>query len=143
MGRAEVRSPFKEGGLFDGADPLVFAKAKELRKNMTHAETVLWHRIKAGIEGFKVRRQHPVAIYIAGFYCHQLKLIIEVDGSIHNKEEIKKYDEQRQKDLEGWGYFVIRFTNDEVISQTDAVVEKIKNTVAHLIIINKKKAPRL
>ncbi|MCW3108841.1 MAG: hypothetical protein JWQ09_3347, partial [Segetibacter sp.] len=77
------KSLFKEGGIFNEAHPLVFERAKELRKNMTEAEKLLWEYLKGGINGFKFRRQHPIGIYIADFYCHSFKLIIELDGKIH------------------------------------------------------------
>jgi len=59
----------------------------------------LWGYLKAGISELKFRRQHPFGIYVADFYCHKIKLIIEVDGSIHNKKEIKDYDTKRESDL--------------------------------------------
>ena len=102
------KNPYKSGGMFEGASPIIFANAKHLRKNMTDAEQVLWFYLKQGINGFKFRRQHPIGIYIADFYCHKAKLIIEVDGSIHNNADIIKSDKIRQKDLEDWGYNVIR-----------------------------------
>ena len=92
----KIKSPFKKGGMFNEANPLVFELAKELRRNMTDAEMVLWGYLKAGINGLKFRRQHPIGIYIADFYCHKLKLIIEVDGNIHDKKEIKEYDLNRE-----------------------------------------------
>ena len=79
-GKKSTASPFKNGGMFEGASHLIFANAKLLRKNMTAAETVLWMYLKAGINDCKFRRQHPIGIYIADFYCHKAKLGIEVDG---------------------------------------------------------------
>lgn len=78
------QSPFKEGGMFNQAHPLIFENAKVLRKNMTEGEKVLWGYLKGGLNGLKFRRQHPIGIYIADFYCHSVKLIIELDGKIHN-----------------------------------------------------------
>ena len=126
-----LKNPYKPGGMFEGASPLIFANAKHLRKNMTHAETILWMHLKKGINGLKFRRQHPIGLYIADFFCHKAKLIIEVDGSIHSKPEIKKADEARQKALESWGYTIIRFTNEQVMKNAEEVihiiVEKISN----------------
>ncbi len=79
--------------MFGQAHPLVFEKAKELRKNMTQAEKVLWGYLKGGINGLKFRRQHPIGVYVADFYCHHLKLIIELDGKIHDRPEVKILDE--------------------------------------------------
>ena len=75
--------------MFEGASHLIFANAKHLRKNMTDAETVLWMQLKKGINNFIIRRQHPIGLYIADFFCHKLKLIIEVDGLIHNEPNIQ------------------------------------------------------
>jgi imidazole glycerol-phosphate synthase subunit HisF len=81
------KSPYKKGGMFDGASPLIFERAKDLRKNMTEAEKVLWFHLKQNSGGFKFRRQHPLGIYIADFYCHKAKLVIELDGTIHDDAE--------------------------------------------------------
>ena len=83
--------------MFNEANPLVFELAKELRRNMTDAEIILWSYLKGGINGLKFRRQHPIGIYVADFYCHKIKLIVEVDGSIHNKKEVKDYDEKERE----------------------------------------------
>ncbi len=101
--------------MFEGASHLIFENAKTLRGNMTAAEINLWMYLRKGVNGFKFRRQHPIGIYIADFYCHKAKLIIELDGSIHNIEEVIKNDEERQKELERWGYFVIRSTNKQIM----------------------------
>ena len=85
--------------MFRKANPFVFELAKDLRRNMTDAENLLWFHLKEVIEGLKFRRQHPIGIYIADFYCHNLKLIIELDGTIHNKPRVKLYDERREEDL--------------------------------------------
>ncbi len=68
----KLKSAFKERGMFKEAYPLVFEKAKELRKNMTEAEKALWGYLKGGINDLKFRRQHPIAFYIADFYCHAI-----------------------------------------------------------------------
>lgn len=112
--------------MFYGAGPLIFEKAKALRKNLTHAELVLWGYLKCSPLGFKFRRQHPIGIYIVDFYCHVLKLVIEVDGSIHSKTEAIEHDERRQKDLEDLGLRVVRFTNDEVELRLEKVIKEIE-----------------
>ncbi len=93
----KIKSAFKKDGMFNEANPLVFELAKELRRNMTDAEIILWSYLKGGINGLKFRRQHPIGIYVADFYCHKIKLIVEVDGSIHNKKEVKDYDEKERE----------------------------------------------
>ena len=121
----KTKSPFKKDGMFNQANPLVFELARELRRNMTDAEMVLWGHLRSGICGLKFRRQHPIGIYVADFYCHKLKLIIEVDGSIHNKKEIKDYDLDRENNLRIWGYTIIRFSNHKVLKETQSVLSEL------------------
>ncbi len=92
--------------------------ANRLRKEMTKAEACLWKFVlRAGkMKGYSFRRQRPVLNYIADFMCKELMLIIEVDGSIHELEDVRKNDEQRQKALEEAGFTVLRFTNHEVLT---------------------------
>ncbi len=113
--------------MFFNAKPGIFAKAKALRKNMTPAELKLWQHIKDNkISGLRFRRQHPIDIFIADFYCHKLRLIIELDGKIHNNSTNQEYDKNRTAELERLGIKVIRFTNEEVLEDVENVVEKIK-----------------
>ena len=126
--------------MFEGASHIIFANAKHLRRNMTDAERVLWFYLKQGINGFKFRRQHPIGIYNTDFYCHKAKLIIEVDGSIHNDADIIKSDKIRQKDLEDWGYNVIRFSNQQVILNVKNVLSSIEKLITGIINIQKQNA---
>jgi very-short-patch-repair endonuclease len=128
------KSPFKKEGMFNEANPLVSELAKELRRNQTDAENILWDYLKAGRNGLKFRRQHPIGIYIADFYCHKIKLIVAVDGIIHDKKEIKDYDEKRENNLKNWGYRIKRFTNYQVLkeiefvlAETDSIVKNLNN----------------
>jgi very-short-patch-repair endonuclease len=123
------KNAFKNGGMFEGANHLIFEKAKQLRGNMTHAEEILWIHLKKGINGFKFRRQHPIGLYIADFYCHKAKLIIEIDGSIHDKTEVKDNDVARENEIQRWGYEIIRFTNQEVLEQTEKVIDAIAQKI--------------
>src|SRR5688500_7182407 len=75
-----------------GASELIFKRAEELRKFPTHAEVVIWGHLKGNSLNVKFRRQHPLFLYIADFYCHSLKLVIEIDGSIHEENEQKMND---------------------------------------------------
>ena len=104
----------------------MFSGAKELRNNVTEAEMILWGYLKTKPSGYKFRRQHPLHNYIVDFFCYKLKLIIEVDGSIHNNEEVKKNDAGRQMIIESEGLNILRFTNDEVTKQLEIVIEKIQ-----------------
>ena len=118
--------------MFYKADPLIFSKARELRNKLTLAEQTFWLRIKELFPEYKFRKQHPISIYIADFYCHKLKLVIEIDGPIHNSEEAKLNDEKRQKDLENLNLTVIRFTNEQIKSEIERVIDIISSTIKEL-----------
>ena len=109
-----------------GAAKVIFENARNLRSSAIHAEEVLWGYLKAKPGGFKFRRQHPYSVYILDFYCHKLKLIIEVDGSIHNLAEVKENDTLRQSFLEADGFKILRFTNDQVLNRLEDVIIKIE-----------------
>jgi very-short-patch-repair endonuclease len=109
-----------------GAIKYLYQRARELRNNSTHAEEILWDYLKCKPFGYKFRRQHPYSIYILDFYCHSLKLVIEVDGSIHTIEDVKQNDRERQSLLEKDGLTVIRFLNDQIekeFKETRKVIE--------------------
>ncbi len=113
--------------MFFGAEPILFELAKKLRGNETEAEILLWnHLSKNGILGFRFKRQHPIKYFIADFYCHKAKLIIEVDGGYHKVPEQFEYDINRDKELNKLGLKVIRFTNEEVLFETQNTLEKIE-----------------
>ena len=118
--------------MFEGANHLVFGMAKDLRKNMTGSENSLWLYLKGGINGLKIRRQHPIGIYVADFYCHRVKLIIEIDGLIHKEKEVMDSDKTRQKELEELGYTVIRFTNEQVKTDVVNVLRELQLTIEKL-----------
>lgn len=92
---------------------------------MTDAEMLLWGHLKGSQLGAKFRRQHPLGIYIADFYCHQHKLVIEVDGGIHNLPRVAVNDIKRQLNIEDDGIKVLRFTNDEIYNQLQKVLDTI------------------
>jgi len=120
--------------MFLGADKNVFENAKALRGNLTNAELFLWSYLKQKPFGYKFRRQHPISIYIADFYCHALKLIIEVDGKIHSEIDIQKRDIERQKNLESEGISFLRFTNEDVEKNLNNVISKIEGYFKPLIL---------
>ena len=94
---------------------------------MTEAEEILWGQLRGKkLLGLRFRPQHPVDIFIADFYCHPLKLVIEVDGGIHKSKEQREYDIGREGELENWGIKVIRFTNDEIKNDINKIVKEIK-----------------
>ncbi len=115
-----------------GASPVLFEYARELRLNPTQAETLLWERIKNKQLGVQIRQQHPIASFIADFYCHQARLIIEVDGGYHRIPEQYEYDESRTEELKKYGLRVIRFSNEEVLNDTQGVVNKIAREIDKL-----------
>lgn len=108
-----------------GAISELYQRARELRNWATYAEDVLWGFLKTKPLGYKFRRQHPYSIFILDFYCHKLKFVIEVDGSIHNRKEQQISDKERQRLLEQDGLEVIRFKNSEILTAMDRVTDKI------------------
>ena len=116
-----------------GAGKQVFQKAKLLRKSMTPAEKQLWSLLQnRKLLGFKFRRQHPISNYIADFYCHELKLIIELDGGIHNEIGQAEYDEGRTYVLQEFGIRVLRINNDELWKNEDYVLDRIESEIRNL-----------
>ena len=105
----------------------LYQRAKQLRKNSTKAERILWAKLSnKQINGLKFRRQAVVAdTYIADFYCPSLKLIIEIDGVIHNNVAVKNNDLDRTKQLELSGFNIIRFKNIDVLSNVEEVIVNI------------------
>ena len=118
--------------MFYEADPLIFENARELRNKLTPAEQTFWLRLKEQFPEYKFRRQHPISIYTADFYCHKLKLVIEIDGSIHDSEEAKLKDEKREKDLKNLDLTVIRFTNDQIKNEVESVIEIVSSNIEKL-----------
>lgn len=100
--------------------------AGELRRNQTLAEKTLWQALrKRNLKGHKFRRQHPIGRYIVDFYCHSAKLVVEVDGSIHDILSVKEYDIVREQEIAALGLHVLRFSNEQVLTNLDSVVEEI------------------
>ena len=116
--------------MFLGAKAELFALALQMRKNPTEAERAMWKILrKFRQSGFPFRRQHPIEFYIADFYCQKLRLVIEVDREIHSENEILSHDEGRTGELERFGIKVLRFTNGQILHDSDLVVEKINDTI--------------
>jgi very-short-patch-repair endonuclease len=119
-----------EKDMFFGAKPKLFVYAKELRKNPTEAENRIWIELKKYRKrGFIFRRQHPIDIFIADFYCHSLKLVIEVDGEIHDNENNIDYDIGRSAELEKLNVTVLRFKNIEIYTELNNVIRKINQFI--------------
>jgi very-short-patch-repair endonuclease len=119
-----------EFDFYFGASHETIARAKELRTEMTPAEKLLWSLVRnRKIAGLKFRRQHPIGKYIADFYCPEKKLVIELDGGIHDTVEQKEHDEGRTAEIENYELKIIRFKNEEVINDSEEVLKKIKENI--------------
>ena len=106
-------------------------RAKELRRDMTPAEKILWEELRANKLGVHFRRQQVIAGFIVDFYCHKAALVVEVDGDIHDLQQ--EEDARREKALSELGLRIVRFRNDEVVRELSAVVGKIKESVTALL----------
>lgn len=118
--------------MFYGAPPIIHKQAKELRAKQTRAEKVLWSFLSNKQLKRKFRRQHPINQFIADFYCHELKLVIEVDGEIHENEDRKEYDKMRDEHIRSLGVRLIRFKNARILENPDNVVNEIKKIIVTL-----------
>jgi very-short-patch-repair endonuclease len=102
---------------------LSLSRARDLRKNATDAETVLWRRLRRrGLDGFKFRRQEPVGAYIVDFLCSEARLVVELDGGGHDAEDQRRYDVRRTDVLEQFGLRVLRFWNNDVHRNIEEVL---------------------
>ena len=99
-------------------------RARELRREMTPAEKLLWHELRANKLGSHFRRQQVIAGFIVDFYCHKASLVVEVDGDIHDLQQ--EEDARREKVLRELGLTIVRFRNEEVLRNLAPVIEKIK-----------------
>ena len=100
-----------------------------LRSGMPEPETRLWRHIRGCQLGVKFRRQHGIGAYIVDFYCPEKRLIIELDGDSHYTDEAQLYDIERSMFFQGVGLKVIRFTNDQVMNELDAVLQIVLHNV--------------
>ncbi len=103
-------------------------RRKELRNNLTIAEAALWNFLKGRqLDNRKFRRQHSIGPYIVDFYCAQERLIVELDGDVHNNPIAEHYDFKRSMYLENLGYKILRFENQMVFGQLSSVLNEIKD----------------
>lgn len=125
--------------LHQHANPSTYEIAKILRKDQTKAEKILWLLLRNRNAGnMKFRRQHAFEDYVLDFYCHEAKLAIEADGRIHNAPDAKAYDDVRTKRLNECGIRVLRFTNDEIETNSTFVLDAIIKWIKDNNVINKK-----
>ena len=107
--------------------------AKNLRREATPAERVLWESLRSRrLHGLKFRFQHPVETFILDFYCPACKLVVELDGGVHDDPDVAEHDALRSAWIEAHGYRVIRFRNEEVHQSLSSVLERIARTATPL-----------
>ena len=107
--------------------PILKANSRKNRGEMTLAESLLWDCLKAEIPDYHFRRQQVIGDYIADFACLSRQLVIEVDGEYHSTDEQQLQDEARTEFLNKRGFYVMRFTNQEVMNEIDNVIETIED----------------
>ena len=104
----------------------IFDIARKLRGRMTPAEKLLWAELRnRKLAGLKFLRQHPIRRYVVDFYCHELRLIVELEGKIHDDTIQKKFDDARFDELDSLGYQILRVKNEEVLEDIQGVLKKI------------------
>ena len=114
----QYRGGYQSSGLKD--------LARELRKKQTSAEELLWELIRnRKLLGFKFRRQHQFGDYVADFYCHEAQLVIECDGPVHQGNEQWHHDQNRDAHMIGLGLRVLRFSNEQILNDTENVLNEI------------------
>jgi very-short-patch-repair endonuclease len=116
--------------MYFGAKPHLFELAENMRKNPTQSEKVLWNILrKYRFKGFLFRQQNPIHLFIADFYCHRIKLVIEADGDIHLENEVQEHDDGRTGELGKLGIKVLRFTNEQILYNQDFVIKQINEFI--------------
>ncbi len=109
------------------------SRAQILRADPTPAEQAMWEILRdRRLEGIKFRRQKPISIFVADFYCPELKLVVELDGNVHADPRQAAHDENRDSYLRSVGCTILRFPNRDLFENREAVLSKILETVGHL-----------
>ncbi|MFL6196560.1 MAG: endonuclease domain-containing protein [Thermoanaerobaculia bacterium] len=109
------------------------SRARSLRAELTPAEREMWGVLRdRRLSGIKFRRQSPLSIYIADFYCAELKLVVELDGEVHADPKQAAWDQNRDVYLRSIGCTILRFSNDELFHQREAVLNRILETATDL-----------
>jgi len=105
--------------------------SRELRKDLTEAEKLLWSKIRLKqLRGILFYRQKPLGEYIVDFYCPKAKLVIEIDGSQHNKQDAVEYDKVRSEFLKSMGLSTLRFNNNNVLGNIERVIQIIEEKLS-------------
>jgi len=118
--------------MYFGASKELILFSRYLRQHMTPAEKVLWEHIRNKSFGYKFRNQHALYKYVVDFFCFELLLFIEVDGSIHTLTEIALNDKDRESNLLSLGLHIIRFTNEEIFTNIEKVLADIKQIISEI-----------
>jgi very-short-patch-repair endonuclease len=110
-----------------------FEFARKLRENPTPQESKLWNALKnKQLNGYKFRQQHPLSRFVADFYCHNARLVIEIDGGYHDAKMQKLYDDWREEVIKDFGIHILRFRNEEIENNFDEVLYKINEILMAL-----------
>jgi very-short-patch-repair endonuclease len=124
----ELKMHERDKTMYFRAKSDTFQAARIVRKNMTISEKLLWEKLKGKqINGLRFRRQHPIEFFIADFYCHEIRLVVEIDGEVHNENQ--EYDDGRSAEMEKFDIKIIRFNNDEVENDIEKIISEIKSIV--------------
>ena len=130
-----MKKPLVQGN----RSPQKLQRAKELRQQQTPSEAYVWHNLRGDrLDGFHFRRQHVIDGFIVDFYCHQLRLVVEIVGPIHGFQ--KEYDREREHILRQHGLHLIRFMDQEVMQNMDGVLKKLQ-IVCHQLMNEKPSLP--
>jgi very-short-patch-repair endonuclease len=104
-------------------------KRRQLRNTMTYCEKIVWMYLRKKQFGYRFLRQYSVDKYVVDFYCPKLKLVVEIDGDVHDLPEQKEYDEKRQKELEEFGITFVRIKNEELLGNPNKAFVKIEDAI--------------
>jgi len=106
----------------------LYQYGRELRQESTEAEKLLWAELRnRKLDSLKFRRQHPLDKFIVDFYCNERRLVVELDGGVHDEKINKEYDEARTGMLAGLNIIVLRFKNEDVTKNLKEVLKKISD----------------
>ena len=116
-------------GQFPPYDPALAERARHLRNCGTKSEAYMWQILKNKRLGYKFNRQKPILHYIADFYCHELSLVVEIDGASHNGDEAQRHDTRRDHDMKALGLSVVRLQHNDVIENPYGAAQYIFTSV--------------
>lgn len=128
---ASTEAPLRRDGEgFGRGRASIYAAARDLRRRQTPTEARLWAALRRDALGVPFRRQHPIGPFVVDFCCLPRNLVVEVDGSVHDREDVREQDEWREAWLTGHGFRVVRFTNDHITTRLDTVLTSLRIILA-------------